>query len=113
MLDRGFSRNLYAAALQASGGDREWAAGIVASWAWSEEDLDDVAALVRETLELYQAAHMMRPDLLLGIAVLTHAGGYIATMTSLRQRAAEARQIAVQAARETPPRPNGEAPKSS
>jgi hypothetical protein len=93
MLDRGFARNLYAAALRASGGDKEWSAGIVASWAWGDDDLDDVSELVRQTLELYNAAHMLRPDLLLLIAVGTHAAGYMVTLSSLRQRAAEADRL--------------------
>lgn len=108
MLDRGFARNLYAAALRTSGGDKEWSAGIVASWAWSEEDLDDVSDLVRQTLELYNAAHMLRPDLLLLIAVGTHAAGYLATMTSLRQRAAEADRLAKVMAAEGKPAPTAQ-----
>lgn len=103
MLDRGFARNLYAAALRTSGGDKEWSAGIVASWVWSEEDLDDVAELVRQTLELYNAAHMLRPDLLLLLAVGTHAAGYVATMASLRQRALEADRLAKAMGAKPPP----------
>lgn len=103
MLDRGFARNLYAAALNASGGDKEWSAGIVASWAWSDQDLDDVADLVRQTLEMYQAAHMLRPDLLLLVAVGTHAAGYVTTLAALKQRAAEAQRLAAEARKQSAP----------
>ena len=89
MAERSGQRSLYAAALKASSGDRDFAAGIAAEWAWSPYDLASVQELLQQTVELYALQSFIRPDIALLLAVGTHAGGLLMLKASLRKRAAE------------------------
>jgi hypothetical protein len=83
-------RGLYRLGLRASGGDRAFAEGIAAEWAWSNDDWQDVDALTVEVVRMYSIGSIVRPDLALAVAAGGHLVGYVTLHKSLLKRAATA-----------------------
>lgn len=91
-------RGLYRLGLRASGGDREFAEGIAAEWAWSTEDWSDIDCLTVEVVRMYSLGNIVRPDIALAVAVGGHLIGYTTLHQSLVKRAAQAAKDAAKPA---------------
>lgn len=92
MVDRALGRDLFAEALRASG-DKDWAASVVAEWAWSPDDLDEVCELVRQSAEMWMVGQYFRPDVALAVTVGVHAAGWLGVKHAIRGRMAESKRI--------------------
>ena len=92
LVERAASRDLFATALRATG-DRAFADEVSRSWAWTEQEREEVADLVYETAKLYAMDRYFRPDVALLIAAGTHAAGFLIVKRSIMERVKETKEL--------------------
>jgi len=92
MVERAASRDLFSTALRATG-DKEFAREVVEGWAWTPEDMDEVADLVFETAKLYAADRFFRPDIALAVSVGMHGLGFLVVKRSIAERVKETGEL--------------------
>jgi hypothetical protein len=92
LVERAASRDLFSTALRATG-DRGFADEVARSWAWTDQEREEVADLVYETAKLYSADRFFRPDVALLIAAGTHAAGFLIVKRSIMERVKETKEL--------------------